>query len=361
MTLTFMPVAASAADRIEGRVEAGGAPISGADVTLWLAGPGAPEKLAEAKTDDDGSYDLTLADGRGGAGVLYLIAAGGEARAAAGKGSNPATMLMATLGAVPPARVTINEFTTVASVWTGAQFLDGGALSGDELGLRIAAGNVPNLVDLETGGLGPVIVDPLNGPQTTTLAKLNTLGILLSACVTAIENACDKLFDAATPPGGAQPTDTLTAARNIARHPSHNADRLFGLLDAFHPVPEGKRYRAWRIGMDNRDRVVGVPVGASAWLETLPERLSQASNGVAGSVENAALSTASRSPIEPSAPRSTASWRAWQRSSSIALSASMSGASGIGTMKVRRPKPTIPSTLPLSLPLPGRPKRARNR
>ena len=48
-----------------------------------------------------------------------------------------------------------------------------------------------NLVDLETGGLGIVIQDGMNSSQTTTLAKFNTLGILLSAC---IENpdACAK-------------------------------------------------------------------------------------------------------------------------------------------------------------------------
>ncbi len=53
-------------------------------------------------------------------------------------------------------------------------------LSGTKLGLRIAAGNVPNLVDLETGGLGPVIQDPLNSSQTATLATVNTLANLLA-------------------------------------------------------------------------------------------------------------------------------------------------------------------------------------
>ncbi len=202
-----------------------------------------PRKLGEATTNDDGSYDLALAGERGEDGVLYLVAAGGEAKTAAGKGANPATTLMAILGTEPPERVTINELTTVASAWTGAQFLNGAALSGNALGLRIAAGNAPNLVDLETGGLGPVISDPLNGPQTTTLAKLNTLGNLLAACVTAMPDACARLFDVATPPGGAAPTDTLSAAQNIARYPSHNADELFGLLDEFYPLPEGKRYR----------------------------------------------------------------------------------------------------------------------
>jgi hypothetical protein len=36
-------------------------------------------------------------------------------------------------------------------------------------------------VNLETGDLGSDIEDPLNSSETTTLAKLNTLGILLSA------------------------------------------------------------------------------------------------------------------------------------------------------------------------------------
>ena len=240
IALTSAP--ASAADRIEGRVEAGGAPMAGAEVTLWMAGPGAPRKLASAKTDDKGGYSLAPVQG-GGDGVLYVIAEGGETKRATGQGPNPAAALMATLGTAAPARVTINELTTVASVWTGAQFLDGAALSGNPLGLRIAAGNVRNLVDLETGGLGPVVMDALNSSQTTTLAKFNTLGILLSACVTAIPDACAKLFEAAKPPGGTVPTDTLEAAQNIARQPGYQADKLFALLDAFHPVPEGKRWR----------------------------------------------------------------------------------------------------------------------
>ena len=205
---------------------------------------GAPRKLAETQTADDGGFELTTAGDKDNAGVFYLISEGGVAKVGAGTKPNPAITLMATLGTEPPKRVTINELTTVASAWTGAQFLNDRALSGNALGLRIAAGNVPNLVDLETGGLGSVIVDPLNAPQTTTLAKLNTLGLLLSACVTAIpDDACDKLFAAATPPGGEAPTDTLSAAQNIARHPWHNADELFGLLDEFYPVPKGKRYR----------------------------------------------------------------------------------------------------------------------
>lgn len=202
-----LPVALAAAtaladERLEGRVEAAGAPIAEAEVALWSAGPGAPQRLATATTAEDGSYALTVPDGRDEAGVLYLVATGGAAEGSAEGTTNAAAAMMSTLGAEPPARATINELTTVASAWTAAQFLDGAAMSGAAIGLRIAAGNVPNLVDLETGGLGPVIADPLNAPRTTALAKMNTLGLLLSACVTAIPDACGRLFDAATPPAG---------------------------------------------------------------------------------------------------------------------------------------------------------------
>ncbi|HMD16543.1 MAG TPA: hypothetical protein VKH18_07740, partial [Terriglobales bacterium] len=226
-----------------GKVEGGCGPIAKATVTLWSAGPDAPQKLAETQTKDDGSFELESAGGKHDTGVVYLIAKGGEPKVGGDKGPNPAITLMATLGTTPPKRVTINEFTTVASAWTGAQFLNGIALSGNALGLRIAAGNVPNLVDLETGGLGPVIQDPLNSSQTATLATFNTMANLLTGCITRVHgDACNKFFAAATPPGGVAPTDTLTALQNIARNPSNQAQKLFALFEEFYPVPAGKRW-----------------------------------------------------------------------------------------------------------------------
>jgi hypothetical protein len=62
--------------------------------------------------------------------------------------------LLAVLGNTPPAKVVINEMTTVASVWTTNQFINGTGIKGHALGLKIAAGNVPNFVDLETGRWG---------------------------------------------------------------------------------------------------------------------------------------------------------------------------------------------------------------
>ncbi|MFZ3215305.1 MAG: hypothetical protein WA192_04520 [Candidatus Acidiferrales bacterium] len=201
-------------------------------------------KLAEAKTNDKGQFDLRSTTARGLDSSLYLVASGGMPQGQKNSAANPAVALLAVLGNKAPAIVTINESTTVASVWTNAQFLNGTTLRGNALGLRIAAGNVRNLVDLETGGLGPVIQDPLNGSQTSTLATFNTLANILAGCITRVHgDACNELFAVVTPPGGAVPTDTLTAAQNIARNPSNQAQKLFALFDAFYPIPAGGHWR----------------------------------------------------------------------------------------------------------------------
>ena len=227
-----------------GQVLGGGAPVERATVTLWAATAAAPVQLGQAATGADGRFTINPSAASPRDASLYLIAEGGRSSADKTGGDNDRTALMAVLGSEPPASVVINELTTIASVWTHAQFVDGAAIEGLALGLRIAAGNVPNFVDLTTGGLGPVIQDPLNSSQTTTLATFNTLGNLLAGCVTRVRGeACDKFFAAATPPGGTVPTDTLTAAQSIARLPSHHAQELFALLDEFYPVPDEKLWR----------------------------------------------------------------------------------------------------------------------
>jgi hypothetical protein len=163
VTVAFGQVAS--AQQLVGNVNGGGGPIAKSTVTLWAAGQGAPTKLSKTSTGDDGAFRFQFDPQRASGGVLYLTARGGEPKIGGSQGANPAIALMATLGTTAPKEVTINELTTVASVWTGAQFLKGETLSGHALGLKIASGNVPNLVDLTTGGLGPVIQDPLNSTR----------------------------------------------------------------------------------------------------------------------------------------------------------------------------------------------------
>jgi len=232
---------AAAAVRIEGQVQAGGGPILSSTVTLWAASVGEPRQLAQTRSGADGQFELRTEETPGTDVFLYLIAKGGEAKINKVSGDNPSIALLTVLGSTPPAKVVINEMTTVASVWTHAQFLNGAAIKGHALGLRIAAGNVPNFVDIETGGWGAAIQDPLNGGQTPTMANFATLADVLAGCAARVTvDACDKLFIAATPPKGTAPTDTLTAAQSIARYPWYRAEGLFALLDLFYPVPPVK-------------------------------------------------------------------------------------------------------------------------
>jgi hypothetical protein len=177
----------------------------------------------------DGRFELRAKETQDKDAVLYLIAKGGEPAVSKG-GDNPAIAFLAVLGGKSPAKVVVNEFTTLASVWTNAQFLDGASLQGPALGLRIAAGNVHNFVDLTTGGYGATIADGLNSTQTPTLANFATLANVLTGCVTQVNaDACNNLFTPATSPEGKAPADTLAAAESIAHAPWHNPEKIFAL------------------------------------------------------------------------------------------------------------------------------------
>jgi len=235
---------AAAAVHIEGQVQAGGGPLANSTVTLWEANAGDPKQLAQTKTGSDGRFELGTDETPGADVSLYLVAKGGVATVNKGSSDNPAIALLTVLGNTPPDKVVIDEMTTVASVWTNAQFLDGTAIKGRALGLRVAAGNVPNFVDLQTGGWGVAIQDPLNSGQTPTMANFATLADLLAGCTTRVNaDACNNLFAAATAPNGKVATDTLAAAQSIARNSWYQPEKLFALLDQFYPVPNGKNLR----------------------------------------------------------------------------------------------------------------------
>src|SRR5262249_47686143 len=161
---------AKAAIRIEGQVQAGGGGIANSSVTLWAARVGAPKQLAQVRTNADGRFELTSHEPPHPDAALFVGARGGQALCNLGSGDKPAIAMVSVLGNSAPSTVVVNEMTTVASVWTLNQFIDGTAIKGHALGLKIAAGNVPSFVDLQTGGWGPTIQDPLNGAQTPTMA-----------------------------------------------------------------------------------------------------------------------------------------------------------------------------------------------
>ena len=129
-------------------------PIAQSTVTLWAAGAGAPRAARTNEIGQGWPVRDPWHNGNAFDSSLYLVATSGVSGKPIEAPNNPAIALITVLGANPPARVVLNEMTTVASVWTNAQFLDDTTLKGQPLSLRIAAGNVPNFVDVETGGWG---------------------------------------------------------------------------------------------------------------------------------------------------------------------------------------------------------------
>jgi len=129
-------VADVARGQIVGQVLGAGAPIAGSTVTLWVPSDTAPRRIAETKSDADGHFALTAEALREVHGVSYIIAKGGEPKARAGSGDNPAIALLAVLPVDRPTNVVVNEFSTVASVWTNLQFLTGDGMNGRDISHR---------------------------------------------------------------------------------------------------------------------------------------------------------------------------------------------------------------------------------
>jgi hypothetical protein len=243
ISIVLLDVPGYAADSIEGQVLSAGAPIAKSTVTLWSASADAPKRLAQNQTGDDGRFTLSAEGSPDG--ILYIVAKGGVPAANKGGGDNPSIALISVLSSKPPARVVINELTTVASAFTTARFINGESISGNPLGLKIAAGNAPNLVDPETGGWGKVLMDPLNSSRTTTMANLDTLGSLVAACFTVgNDDWRARFFKAATPTGGATPTDTFEAMAGIAREPWTAPKALYALFNEAYPQPKDGSRRA---------------------------------------------------------------------------------------------------------------------
>ena len=235
MLVTSLPAVAL---DMEGTLTLGGEAVPGAKVTLWkTAGTDSPEIITETSTDAEGGFELHNLNPVEEGTVYYISTAGGDREGVA---------LMSVLGATPPSSIVINELTTVASVFTSARFIDGTKISGNPLGVRIAAGNASNLVDPATGTWGKVLLDPLNSTQNTTLARLNTLGSMIAAFGTTADDPWRAAFLNATAMGTDRtPADTLEALSGIARAPWANPEELFDLFNEAYPQPkDGSRREA---------------------------------------------------------------------------------------------------------------------
>jgi RHS repeat-associated protein len=174
--------------------------------------------------------------------LVYITATGGNPGLPAGT-NNSALSLMAGLGycgnLTPSTFISINEVTTVASVYALAQFIGPtgavGSYGTSNQGLANAFATINNLVDT-SAGVARAITPAGNGavPQ----AEINTLGNILAPCIDSSGPAsasCTSLFGLVAPGGSGAPNNTLAATLQIALNPGYQPSKLFQLPDPLAP------------------------------------------------------------------------------------------------------------------------------
>jgi streptogramin lyase len=230
---------------VHGIVMGGQQPVAGVTVQLYQAGTAgygsASTPLgASVQTTANGNFNLPSYSCAAGSQV-YLVGTGGQPIAAtmsspAVTNSNLAMMVgLGTCGGTYLNNfINVNELTTVATVWALAPFMSGtaniGSSSTNAAGLADAFAAINELVATANGTLpGPT----LPAGATLPTMEIDTLGDILEQCInsgggTAEDGSnCGSLFSLAPNAAGTvYPTDTITAAMNIAQSPGRNVANL---------------------------------------------------------------------------------------------------------------------------------------
>ncbi|MDD7910909.1 hypothetical protein PUV47_13355 [Pseudovibrio exalbescens] len=235
--LALVPLPSWAA-QLQGVATLGGEPLVAAPVILWQTdGESGADQLGAAVTDENGSFTFSRLDGANEDGLFYLTAAHVE---------NNQVMLMSAIGPRLQEQVFINELTTIATIFTHAQFMNGVDIRGNQRGLLIAAANMPNLVDPLTGTWGEAVLSPLNARENNSLAKLNTLASLITAYHRTEDEVWADAFERLALPvqqDRSVPPTTIDVIAAIAQQPWIGAPDIYDLFDRAFPVPEGGQRR----------------------------------------------------------------------------------------------------------------------
>jgi streptogramin lyase len=233
---------------LEGRAMGGSQPIAYANVQLYAPGTtgygsaATPLFTRAVTTDENGGFNFSGAyTCPSDVTPVYLVITGGNPGLAPGT-TNQALALMALIGQCGSLNSKsffyISELTTVAAVWALQPFMldytHVGTSAGNALGLLNAVATAQSLVSPRYG------TAPGNAPPIANIPtkELNTLASLLAACVNTNGSLsalapCGRLFTAATPPGSYAPTDTIAAAVDIAKYPSHAVGSIFSIVPAY--------------------------------------------------------------------------------------------------------------------------------
>ena len=248
---------------ISGRVHGGQNPINGAHVylmavnTTGYGGPGIAASsanksasiLATGAGQDSLGYYVTT-DSNGDFNITgdytcpstwanpYLYAVGGDS----GAGANSAITLVAPVESCGGASefIMVNEVSTIASAYAFAGFASDPthvSSSGSALDAT-STGNAGNTIqNLENANTGVANATTPGGNGTVPQAEIDTLANIVAACINSTGSGstqCTTLFSNAMN-GSTTPTDTATAALNIAHNPGANIVNLFGLQTGTSP------------------------------------------------------------------------------------------------------------------------------
>src|SRR5262249_18133456 len=201
---------------LQGAVQSGGAGLPLYRVSLYVAylqrGPDW-QLLGSGTSDGSGHFSITYAVPPGLADAPSLLFVQAE--------RGPVLLASAiSMGPTPPAFAVVNERTTVATGAAYAQFVENQKIAGNPVGMFNALPMAANFANPFPGAVGGVLNALPNGTDTTTLATFNSLSNAVASCVAEAIN-CSVLFQAATPRGGAAPTNVLQAVANIIKNPSY--------------------------------------------------------------------------------------------------------------------------------------------
>jgi len=237
----------------KGTVHGGQNPIQGAHVYLYAVngvgyGGASLSVLTSASnttkdvnnyyyvtTDTNGNFTITGDYTCGSPSHYYLYAIGGNS----GSGANSAAGLMASLGSCTLPNfsslfVNVNEVSTVAMAYAFAGYAaDATHISSSANAQAGKAVNTASftVANLETLSTGVALATTPAGNGTVPQIEINTLANILAACVNSTgpsSTGCTTLFSNAKN-GSTAPTDTATAAINIAHNPGANIANLYGL------------------------------------------------------------------------------------------------------------------------------------
>lgn len=305
---------------IQGKVQGGNQPIIGAHVYLFAAntagnaGPGIAAStnnkslslLTTGSSDSVGTYVTTDTNGNFSISSdysctlntqVYVYALDGNPGLATGT-NNTSAGLLAVLGNCPSALnfqtatpfIYVNEVSTIAAAYAFAGYATDAthvSSSGTVLAKTGIANAFLNAGNLEKLATGVALATTPAGNGTVPQTEINSLADTLAACVNTTGTVsgptnptpCYTLFTNALSGGttGAQPTDTATAAINIAHNPSANITQLYALATASPPFTGlSAQPNDFTVGISfsggglNSPYAIAIDSTGNAWVTNIP-------------------------------------------------------------------------------------------